>query len=445
MGLIVWRFFRKSWQVQLAISVLLTSAIVIFALYGAYIERQSILLGVRLSIPLPEGIYLVEVRQPQAGPNPPIPFRGYRSPPVEYLGGWSLTSVSTSLGEVPAAVLDEEAARYLSLPQGSVLLPRALAEARGASVGDSVLLRLGNHAFTAQVAGLHEDPLLGNRMVTEAVGALLPDQSVFIYTPVPGERPEDVARYMSRLYPGETVSTHTRGQALARGIIASSYSPGNRARLELMSFITLAFLSAALFSFLERRRLLAILKAMGLKSREMAGIIAGEGLLAPIIGAVAGSSISAALLWWMNRAGSGIGLSLPIILVSVAGIIPATIIGIAIPARFAQVASVNQLLFERPIPLMMSSVNGLRRRWPSLEPMMAQGVKFIKLDVVQGYFEGFIFRHEGDMVKEGEVLALGNEWWGLRVKEYLAPATGRIVFFNEESGFYGIKPEERQH
>jgi hypothetical protein len=294
------------------------------------------------------------------------------------------------------------------------------------------------------VAGISQEQLFGERLVLADPGGLPHLQQGFLYSARPGERIDDVERYMSRLYPDASISDSNRGQSLAKEIVDASYSPGARARLELTSFITLAFLSASLLSFLDRRKILAILKSMGLRASELAGIIAGEGMFAPVLGALSGGLISSLLLVWMGRAGLGVTWSWRLIISSVFSIAPAAIIGLAIPARFAQVASVNQLLFERPIPLMTATVSGLRRRWPSLEPMMAQGIQFIKLDVVQGHFEGIIFRKQGDLVKQGEVLAVSSEWWGLRTKEFLAPATGRIVFFNEEAGFFGIKAEEWQ-
>lgn len=439
--LLIWRFFKRAWPVQLAVTVLLASAVVIFALYGAYIERQSGLLSVRFTSPIPQGVYLADVASPQPGPNAPIPFRGFREPPVSYIGGWGSTVLRTSLGDSLVAVLDDAAADYFGLAPGTGLVPSVIANAKGISEGDYISVLGNTGMIQIEVASIAENGLFGQRLVFADPGGLYSLQQYFLYVANDGERIEDVQRYLLRLYGAGYVNDSNRGQALAQEIVDASYSPGVKARLELTSFITLAFLSAALLSFLDRRRILAILKAMGLRSREMAGIIAGEGLLAPFFGAIIGALVSSALLWWMDRAGLGVSWSLRLVLISMLSIAPAAIIGIAIPARFAQVATVNQLLFERPIPLMTATVKGLRRRWPSLEPMMAQGVKFVKLDVVQGHFEGIIFRKQGDMVKEGEVLAVSSEWWGLRTKEFLAPATGKIVFFNQESGFFGVKQE----
>ncbi|HSL93055.1 MAG TPA: hypothetical protein VK905_00455 [Bacillota bacterium] len=442
--LLIWRFFKRAWPVQLAVTILLTSAVVIFALYGAFIERQGDLLGVRFASPIPEGVYLIEVGAPQLGPSDPIPFRGFREPPVDYLAGWGNVVLRTSMGDVLTAVLDDEAALYFALEPGTALAPAHLAETRGVSPGDTLTVISNLGALQMQVVGINSEPLFGQRLVIADPGGLSHMQQSFLYRARSGERIEDVERYIGRLYPSAVVSDSNRGQSLAKEIVDASYSPGARARLELTSFITLAFLSASLLSFLDRRRILAILKAMGLRASELAGIIAGEGMFAPVLGALFGALISSLLLLWMARAGLGVAWSWRLIITSVLSIAPAALVGLAIPARLAQVASVNQLLFERPIPLMTATVKGLRRRWPSLEPMMAQGVQFVKLDVVEGHFEGFIFRKQGDMVKEGEVLAVSSEWWGLRTKEFLSPATGKIVFYNQDAGFFGIKPEEWQ-
>ena len=442
--LLIWRFFKRAWPVQLAVTMLLASAVVVFALYGAYIESQSDVLEVRFSSPIPLGTYLVDVAASQAGPSDPLPFRGFRGPPVDYVGGWGNLVLQTSLGDVLAAVLDGDASSYFKLEAGSVLVPVSLATAREITPGDTLTVA-GNHgALKLTVVGISHDPLLGERLAIADPGGLSRMQQQFLYSARPGERVEDVLRYLNRLYPGARVSDSGRSQSLAREIVQARYSPGARARLELTSFITIAFLSASLLSFLDRRKILAILKAMGLRAPELSAIIAGEGMFAPVIGALSGGIISVLLLAWMDRAGLGVSWSWRLIVTSALSIVPAAVIGLAVPVRLAQVASVNQLLFERPIPLMTTRVSDLHRRWPSLEPMMEQGVKFIKLDVVHGYFEGIIFRKQGDMVREGEVLAVSSEWWGLRTKEFVSPATGRIVLFNQEAGFFGIKPEIRQ-
>jgi hypothetical protein len=435
--LLVWRFFKKGWPVQLAVALLLASAVTVFALYGAYLDRQSALLGVRIESAVPEGVLLVISGESQHGPNPPMPYRGSRPAPVEYSLGWQNRTLDTSIGSVKVAVLDRTDNPFLQFGVGEVAVPRSLALTRGLEPGDTVLVHNGGGFNAYSVSSVHDEPLFRDSLVLYM--GPNEQQTHFLYAPQASERPEDVLRYMRRLYPGASILDVHSSNVLARNIIAANYSPGAKARVELISFVTLAFLSASLLAFLERRKVLAILKAMGLRSNELARIIAGEGLLAPVLGALSGGLFSALLLWWLEAAGMGVSPTVQLMVVSVLSIVPAALIGIMVPARFAQVATVNQLLLEQPIPLMHAEVRGLRRRWPALEPMMEKGIKFVKLEMVQGHFQGFIFRKEGDMVKEGEVLAVSTEWWGLRVKEYLSPATGEIVFFNTESGFFGVQ------
>ena len=121
---------------------------------------------------------------------------------------------------------------------------------------------------------------------------------------------------------------------------------------------------------------------------------------------------------------------------------PALLVGTLIPSRLAQVATVITLMLERSIPLFCDRVKTINQKYPQLDEHRARGVHFLKLEMVDGVFDGFIFRHQGDTVKRGEVIAHGSTWWGIKFREYVAPVDGVVILFQQDTGFIGIAPTE---
>lgn len=435
--MLVWRFFCRRLSVHLAIVALLSSAIVVLAMYGAYLMRQSQLLSARLEPRVSEGFVLVIEGVPRSPATLP-PFRGMHEPPVVLMNSWTKEVLPTSLGNMLVVTANHPDIPGFSLKPQEVSVPLSFKEVYNLEVGSSLWVQLPRGAMSHQVVHFHDGKLFSESLVTASGSGVLATH--FLYQSRTTETLVEVLRYLRRVYPSSRMEDRTTTNMLAADITRASYSPGTRAKGELTAFVTIAYLSTTLLGFLDRRKVLAILKSMGLKSGELMKIIAGENALAPLAAAIIGSGTGYGVLWWLWRLGL---LSRPDIFVvvgAVIAIVPAVIIGIAVPVRFAQQASVNQLLFERPIPLMYDQVKGLHRRYPALEPHMEKGMQFVKLDVVDGEFPGFIFRKLGNSVKAGEVMAVMYDWGGLRMREYVAPVGGQIVFYQPEAGFIGIRP-----
>jgi len=229
----------------------------------------------------------------------------------------------------------------------------------------------------------------------------------------------------------------------AQEIIDAAYSPGQKARFEAIAFVSIAFLTVTLFGFLEKRKVLAVVKALGLRTWELVALIAGEAALPPLFGSILGTAMGFGVLSWLIAGGQEFTIGVKAFVWAVVSIWPAVVIGVAIPARFVQVATVNQLLFERPIALQTVVVKELSRRYSALDTLIAQGVRFIKLAMDNGQFTGFVFRKLHDYVKQGEVVAVEERWWGVQVIEYQAPQAGQITVFEQEMGLIGVAPEPR--
>jgi hypothetical protein len=229
---------------------------------------------------------------------------------------------------------------------------------------------------------------------------------------------------------------------MAGQFVESSYNVIVQAKLTLLLFLALAFLTAKLLAYMDNRRILAILKTLGLRRNQVAATISGESLLAPIAGSLLGGMASVLLLRMISNSGFDMPLSTQSLVSSMLVIFPAVALGILVPARLAQVSTVNELLLERPAPLVRDYTTSISQRYPALDGLLARGIRLLKLETVQGHFDGFIFRRIGERVQAGEVIALQHSWWGLKTKEYASPIDGVVVYFEEFTGMIGIAPQE---
>ncbi|KAF0194640.1 MAG: hypothetical protein FD169_1678 [Bacillota bacterium] len=437
---LTWRFFKKSWRVQLAITGLFAVSVTLLIVYGTYLEREGRLLHLKMLGGLPHDLIRVQVRAEQEGATSLRRYQGAGEVPVVHVGSWRVEVVQTNYGNLPTAVIAEDTGLDLHLEPGEVSIPQVMSTEHSLSVGDQIRIKTTNGFESLLVAQIHDGAVFGNRLVLSDSSNSM--SSVFLYRRQAGSL-SDALAYLRRTYSVAEIDHAGSAQSSAQKIVSAVYSPGQRARFEAIGFVTIAFLTVTLFGFLEKRKVLAVVKALGLRTRELVALIAGEAVLPPLFGSILGCAMGYGALQWLIASGQEFTIATGVFVVAVASIWPAVVIGIAIPSRFTQVATVNQLLFERPIPLHTAIVKELPRRYAGLDVQIAQGARFVKLAMDQGQFNGFVFRGLNDYVKQGEVLAVEERWWGMQVIEYHAPQTGQITVFEQEMGLFGVAPEPR--
>lgn len=431
------RIFIKSWRIQLAITCLFAASVALLVIYGTYLQREINLLEVRMDGGLQDSFIRVELNDSQRGPSKLRPSRGLGTVPLQYLGSWQTGVVDTSHGRLPVAMVTQDTGLNLGIGSAEVLVPQVLASEHNLAVGDKlVVVTKGAHAqFT--VAQVHDGTIYGQRIVVWDKNALAPN--VFLYRHESGAASAAVTS-LRRTYPAGIIAYSGSTRSAAEEVIDAVYSPGIRARFGVILFITIAFLTVTLFSFLGKRKVLAIVKSLGLRSWEMVTLLFYEAVLPPLFGSLLGCGLAYVTLRWMISAGQQFAIDGSVFISSALSIWPAVAIGIAIPARFTQVATVNQLLYERPVPFQTVIIKELGKRISALDVYTSQGIEFIHLQMEYGHFNGSVFRRLGDYVKQGEVLAVEERWWGLQVVEYHAPITGYIVYFQDELGLVGVSP-----
>lgn len=432
---LVLRQLRKAWVVQVALVILFASSVVIFILYSAYVARESSSVNTSIEGGIPAGLFVVRTPVPENIPDLS------RTSDEALITVWWEGEAKSSLGSIACAFVTEHPAITSLASPGSAVVPKRLAEKFGLAVGDVITIREDNRETPLRVLEIHDGTPLGLNFdfggrVLVFTGATQ-QSTAFLYRQVHSDR-NRVLFQLRSMHPGSVIEDSASSQSAARALVKNNYAGIIQAQTSLVLFITLAFLTAKMLSFLDGRRTTAILKAVGLRNGEVAGVIAADALLAPTVGVALGVLLGWMALRVLAQQGTGLLFTGGIAVGAVACVLPAVLVGTVVPARLAQVATVIALLFQRSIPLFHDKVDNISKHWPQLEEHLAKGIRFLKLDTSGGDFEGILFRKLGDTVKRGEVVAYATSWWGLKVREYVAPIDGIVAYYQRETGFIGI-------
>ena len=253
-----------------------------------------------------------------------------------------------------------------------------------------------------------------------------------------------LVEWMNSAYPDTPFLYSAVPSALADSLLQQIFEPGQWLLVLIFLFLGIGVLTVALMTFLERRRELAVLKAIGVSNNQIVISLAIEQGSAGLAGILAGLIIvfqlSGYISWFsqvdMGNLRSYIWQSALFTFFVLAA-------GIAFPTVLARVATVNQLLFARNIPIVTTRINHLAK--PTGYYMLREAnenLHFLKLNMVDAHLEGIRLKSVGDMVKKGEVIATEEMYLGMRYHEWLSPCDGVVVEYNVSSGLIGIEPAD---
>ncbi len=268
------------------------------------------------------------------------------------------------------------AATSLARPDsGEVLVPAELYQrivaAHDASGTDRPLmltvLTPGAPASAARqwrVAGVHaaEDSILGGAaIILLADPGPLPN-SMFIWTTGQGAT-NSLASLIEVDYlgpgrpvlygPEDPTVIHTRSaEVLAEGILAQTYMPGFGIMTMVFIFSGIGLFTSSSLAFLDRRRDLAILKTIGLENRGVVSLFLIEQGVIAVAGLAFGLTVAGiAVARMATYIPASQGLTAGSIVKAVIAGLAIQGAGVVVPALAARIATVNQLLFDQPIPL----------------------------------------------------------------------------------------------
>jgi len=269
---------------------------------------------------------------------------------------WQLAGVGSAASEAPVTVPGV----------GEILLPAGLFAGQGV-VGTEVTLippRAPAGKSMVMVTGLHSaaDAVLGQAALVRALRHGPLPNSMFFWTTGQGTT-NSLAASLEVAYLGPnrpvlyrptdpTVVHQGSAGAMASGILAQTYMPGFGIMTMVFVFAAIGLFTTSSLAFLDRKRELAILKTIGLESQGVTDMFLIEQGVVAGIGIVAGILLGYLIV---PRVTAVLPVAHSITLASVLKAIVAGLVvqaaGVVLPALTARVATVNQLLYNMPIPL----------------------------------------------------------------------------------------------
>lgn len=258
--------------------------------------------------------------------------------------------------------------------RGEVLIPSWAAELSGLAVGQGFVLsppRVPTAGSALRIAGVHQtaDDLLGHCAFTLLPEAGPAPNALFVWMATP-EAAAPLAWNLEQEYvrPGRPVVrtmddpvilTAGLPDRMARSVLAQTYLPGAGVMMLVFGFCGIGLFTTVSLGFMDRRRSIAILKTVGMESAGVVTMLAVEQGLVAVAGTVLGSAIAAAAVPGLAAyfPGQPVLLWSSIIKGALAGVF---VLGAAVfvPAASARVATVNQLLYNLPVPLMTRRISG---------------------------------------------------------------------------------------
>lgn len=249
---------------------------------------------------------------------------------------------------------------------------------------------------------------------------------------------------MNQMYPGSVYIYEAMPQLYWQDLMKAIQSPGQWVLLLVFVFMAVSVLTISLMTFLERKQELAVLKTLGISNLQLSLVLFFELFIAGVLGFVAGILIVLlfSLMIPSYLADSGVSVS-GLFLKNGLLTLLFFIMAVLYPLLLAKVASVNQLLYAREIPLVVARYDHIispPMDW--IREMQQERVHMLKMTVVDGKSLSVILKNTGEKVKTGEVVAFMSSIAGFYYQEWLAPCDGFVSSYETANGKYVIQPED---
>lgn len=367
------RSLRTRWTGNGLIALAVALSVTVFILFSAYFAatQQAVArrvkpldlpgdLVVRSTAPLGGGVLTALARQSDVRTvRPAVSARlltTFGETDVLGLDPALLASnqVTLTAGRAPAAA-------------GEIMLPAETAARAGLKPGDVVgLSRVADGQVTgaqAVVVGLGQSRFgyFAGQALMAADGlktAFALEPNVAVVQADEADNVFKVQRFVENLTgsgaatAGLRVVTARSPETMARSLVGGVFSSGRLAVLLAYIFATLGVLNVILLSFLQRKRPLGVLKALGFDNDDLQAYLLLEGTLMAVIGLLAGMIASGVLIWAFNR------YTASSFLASAGSVVTAAVLSLALlyvaswlPITLTRRASVNALLQNRRVYL----------------------------------------------------------------------------------------------
>ena len=335
---------------------------------------------------------------------------------------------------------------------GDLLIPAEEAAAYQLSVGDPVLMRVINPYGIQIDSEFHicgifdtEDDLAQPLMLFEDAMRLfslsVPNRQLLfcneLLTHATG-----LEENMQQVYPGAVFLYEWIAQNRTQQLTTKVQAPSVWILLLIYLFMGFGVLTLSLITFLERRKELAVLKSIGFSNRQIVLLLTAEYGCATAVGLFGSLLVLRVLIprfSWYQSLPPGTLENLSIQNLFVTALV--LTLSLLYPILLAKMASVNQLIYKRKIPLIVERLDHLVK--PTAQQLRLERerkVRVLQLEVEEGKLFGSFLRQPGEHVKQGEVLVIQESFSGFVYKEWIAPCDG-FLEFDPFSGMLLILPD----
>ena len=458
---------RWKWRL-LSVAALITISFCLQVIYGAYLNDITQSGSARVK-PLQTTYYdilVLPVQGQMVLEREQLPSTRYRR--NLYGHGEAALSflVQSSAGAIEIMGLQKNSLFYLfpdekvegknQAMQGEVILPRNFVTKANLQIGSLIgFTTLSNYQVNTkqlELVGIYEDDfslppaIMTYEDALDLHSSTQANSYLFFFNRENEETEENNLAYsyewLANAYPNAHIVSNNAAGVMASSLLTKILSPGSNMQIMIFTFMGIGILTISLMTFLERRREIAALKSIGISNLQTISLLLLEYTGSLVTGLLSGYGIVYAL----SRQLSWLSASDPTVIISLATqvsfqTVVAVILAITFPLLTAHVASVNQLIFARTIPLINTRINHLLKPegWVLLREE-DENLRFLKLPLPENEPSIIYFKQIGDHVKQGEVVASMETLWGMRNWEWSAICDGMVVEFNA-GGMMAIRPD----
>ncbi len=444
---------QAGWRIHLAALLLTCLTCSAYLIYQSYMEQVGLSYSRQTTELALLTDFQVELPDDELLPTAVEPTGAWKSRPTPELQAAARSlRLNSPYGQLSVLALQPEASYRGPLPQtGQVLINQRLASGLGLPTSGELTLSGSEtkNTITLTIADSFDSSSATGHLLVLAqdIQPLLASTgyNVFLYDLVEQLKMQSARDALARFYPDSLIITNQQAQVVAQQALRDTYQGFGNLVLLIFVFLTLGVLTALLLSFIDSKRELSVLKGLGLMPRELWGLFLINGVVTAVLGLASGIGLAYLVSGIMQARGVILAIAPQHILSLSWRVALAYTLAIAAPAALARRATVNQLLYDQPIPLLSNRVTTLKRHHLIFEEKLAQGWQVMQLPVIDGILEGFVFKSVGDQIKQGEVVGFSPGWWGLTYTEYVATIDGEVAMWQEDSGIVAIKPHEDEH
>lgn len=347
---------------------------------------------------------------------------------------------------------DELQGTWLS-QTGDLLIPYQDAAEYRLAVGDTVVMRVINPSGSQRTTEFHicgifdtgddlAQPLILFEDAIRLFSLSTPNRQLLLCNELLTHA-TGLEENMQQVYPGAVFLYEWIAQNRTQQLTTEMQAPSAWILLLIYLFMGFGVLTLSLITFLERRKELAILKSIGFSNLHIVILLVMEYGCATAVGLLGSLFVLRALIprfSWYQSVPSGTLERLSIQNLVITALV--LTISLLYPILLAKLASVNQLIYKRKIPLIVERFDHLVKPTPQqLLLERDRNVRVLQLEIEEGKVFGSFLRQPGEHIKQGEVLLIQESFSGFVYKEWIAPCNG-ILEFDPFSGILIIVPDD---